>query len=59
MLLAGKQTKADGRVYEGEFKDDKYNGKGEERGETERAAGRGKTRGRARLARQRQRVARL
>ena len=46
MPLAGKQTRADGRVYVGEFKDDKYNGKGEEReGETERSAGRGKTRG--------------
>ena len=57
---AGKFTRAAGDVYVGEFKDDKFNGKGEERGrETELAAGRGKTRGRARPARQRRRVARL
>ena len=43
---AGKHTSVDGSVYEGEFKDDKYNGKGEESGET---VGSGKTRGRARL----------
>ena len=36
VLLAGKQTRADGSVYEGEFKDDKYNGRGEERGGRDR-----------------------
>ena len=39
---AGKYTFADGTVYEGEYKDDKYNGKGEERGggDTEQGEGR-------------------
>ena len=32
VLLAGKQTYADGSLYEGEFKDGLRNGKGEERG---------------------------
>ena len=36
MLLAGKHTWADGRVYEGAFKDDKFNGQGEERGGSDR-----------------------
>ena len=44
---AGKLTWADGRVYEGEWRDNKRNGKGEERGGGEGAAGQWKTRGRA------------
>ena len=61
MLLAGKVTLADGSVSEGEFNDDLRHGNGERRDgeETERAAGREKTRFRARPARVRRRVARL
>ena len=43
---AGKTTLADGRVYEGEWKDDKQNGKGEERGGLGHRARRGHRAGR-------------
>ena len=40
MLLAGKYTYADGRVYKGEYKDGLRNGKGEERGGRDRESSR-------------------
>ena len=51
---AGKLTWTSGDVYEGEWRDDKRNGQGEERerGETHRVPEREETRGRARAARQ-------
>ena len=49
---AGRHTWLDGKVYEGEWKDGKRNGKGEEReGGTEGAVRRRETMGRARAAR--------
>ena len=57
---AGKLTWPDGQVYDGEWKDDMKNGKGEEREwGAERATGRGEMRGRAQHVGGGRRVARL
>ena len=50
-VVAGRHTWLDGKVYEGEWKDGKRNGKGEERGGGQSAAGRRETMGRARAVR--------